>query len=120
MLFVACDNHSLNLVGVYAAVCVSGSDFFGTVERLFTFFFCYTHRRSVLEELVNNTVKGHCDIRWSSKADAVKAISAHLDEVIAALENLRDIPTETIDTREDATLIINAIENFNYVTLLVF
>ena len=50
-------------------------------------------------------LKGHCDTRWSSKADAVKAISTQLDEVIAALEKLRDTPTETItDTREDAAV----------------
>ena len=57
---------------------------------------------------------------WSSKADAVEAISTQLDDVIAALEKLRDTLTETIDTREDAALIIIAIENFNFVTLLFF
>ena len=40
--------------------------------------------------------------------------------MIAALEKLRDTPTETIDKREDTTLTINAIENFNFVTFLFF
>ena len=106
---------------VHAAhVNVQAVAFLGTVERLFTFFSCSTHRWSVLKDFVNITLKGHCDTRWSSKADAVKAISTQLDEVITALEKLRDTPTETIDTREDAALIINAIENFNVVTFLFF
>ena len=70
--------------------------------------------------VINITLKRHCDTRWSSKADVVKAISTQLDEVITALEKLRDTPTGTIDTREDAAFIINAIENFNFVTLLFF
>lgn len=37
----------------------------------------------------------------SSKPDAVKAMSVQLDEVIAPLEMLRGIPTETIDVMED-------------------
>ena len=33
---------------------------------------------------------------------------------------LRDTPTETTDTKEDAALIINTIENFNFVPFLCF
>ena len=50
----------------------------------------------------------------------MKAIFTQLVEVIAALKKLRDTLTETIDTREDAALIINEIENFNFVTFLFF
>ena len=103
-VFVSCDNHSLNMVGVHTAhVIVQAMKFFGTVERLFTFFSCSTHRWSVLENFIYIiTLKRHCDTRWSSKADGVKVISTQLDEVIAALEKLRDTPTETINMREDA------------------
>lgn len=58
------------------------------------------------------------DTRWSSKAHAVNAVSVQLDEVITALENLRDILTETINTRKDTELIINVIEVSNFVTFL--
>ena len=79
-LFVPCDNHSLNLVGVHAAhENVQAVTFFGTVERLFTFFSCSTHKWSVFKDFVNITLKRHCDTRWSSETDAVKAISTQLD-----------------------------------------
>jgi hypothetical protein len=38
--------------------------------------------------------------------------------VTAALELLRDIPTEMLDTREDADLIHNGTEKFQIVALL--
>ena len=97
---------------------VQAVTFFGTVERLFTFFSCSTHKWSVFKDFVNITLKRHCDTRWSSETDAVKAISTQLDEVVAAVEKLINTPTETVDTKEDAPLIINVIENFNFVTLL--
>lgn len=37
--------------------------------------------------------------------------------MIAALENLRNSPTEIIDTRENAELINNVVEKFNFLTL---
>jgi hypothetical protein len=50
----------------------------------------------------------------------VKAISRQLEKVIPALEQLCDTLTETIDTREDAVLIVNGIEKFEFVALLFF
>jgi transcription initiation factor TFIIIB Brf1 subunit/transcription initiation factor TFIIB len=58
-------------------------------------------------------VNRHSDNKWSSKAAAVKAISRQLEKVIAALEKLCDTLTETLDTREDAALILNGIESSN-------
>jgi hypothetical protein len=71
---------------------------FGTVERLFGYFSCSTHRWSVLKDFVNITVKRHSDTRWSSKAAVVNAISRQLEKVIAALEQLCDTLTKTLDT----------------------
>lgn len=51
---------------------------------------------------------------------AVKAISTLLDEMIAALENLRDTLTVKQSLQRNAALISNAIENFTFVTLLFF
>ena len=43
--FVACTNHSLNLVGVHgASVAIDSITFFGTLERVFVFFSSSTHR----------------------------------------------------------------------------
>lgn len=120
-IFVPCDNHSLNLVGVHAAhVNPQAITFFGILEKLFTFFSCSTHRWSVLKEHVNITIKRHAETRWSSKADAVKAVSSQLNEIIACLEKLRDTPSETVETREDAAILINGLETFDFICLLYF
>jgi hypothetical protein len=120
-VFVPCNSHSPNLVGVHAAhVNVRALTFFGTVERLFGYFSCSTHRLSVLKDFVNITVKRHSDSRWSSKAAAVNAISRQLEKVIAALEQLCDTLTKMLDTREDAALLLNGIEKFEFVALLFF
>ena len=95
-----------NFVGVHAThVIVQAVTFFGTVERLFTFFSCFTHRWSVLKDFANITLKGDCDTRWSSKAVAVKAISTQLDEVIAPLEKLRDLSLIHIDVYKRQVLV---------------
>jgi hypothetical protein len=80
-VFVPCNNHPLSLAGVHAAhVNVQALTLFDTVERLFGFFSCLTHRWSVLKDFVNVTVKRHSDTRWSSKAAAVNAISRQLEK----------------------------------------
>lgn len=73
-----------------------------------------------MSNFINITLKGHCGTGWSSKTDEVKTISTQLDEVIAAVEELTDTPTETVGKREDTPLITNEIENFNFVTLFFF
>jgi hypothetical protein len=50
----------------------------------------------------------------------VNAISRQFEKVISALEQLCDILTKTLDTREDAALILNGIEKFEFVALLFF
>jgi hypothetical protein len=44
----------------------------------------------------------------------------HVKKVIAALEQLYDTLTETFDIREDAALILNGIEKFEFVALQFF
>ncbi|XP_065653032.1 uncharacterized protein LOC136080343 [Hydra vulgaris] len=95
-MFVPCNNHSLSLVGVHA-----------------------THM-GIFEGICEITVKSHSDTRWSSKAAAVTAISTQLEEVLAALEMLRDASGETFDSRGDAELILSAIRRFEFVALLYF
>jgi hypothetical protein len=92
----------------------------GTVERLFGYFSCSTNGWSVLKDFVIITVKRHSDTRWSSKAAAVNAISRQLEKVIAALEQLCVSLTDTLDTLDDAPLILNGIDNFEFVALLFF
>jgi hypothetical protein len=75
---------------------------------------------SFLKDFDNITVKRHSDTRWNTNAAAVNAISHQLEEVIAALEQMCDTMTETLDIHEDAALILNGIEKFEFVALLFF
>ena len=87
--YVPCDCHSLNLVGVHAAhVDLVMATFFGTTERIFTFFVSSTHRWEVIKQHVELAIKRDCDTRWSSKCDAVEAVCMQIDSVVDALEHL--------------------------------
>jgi hypothetical protein len=57
-LFVPCTNHSLNLACVHAAsVTVHSVTFFGTLDRLFSFFSASTHRWDVLIQVTGSAYK---------------------------------------------------------------
>ena len=57
-VFVPCNNHSLNLAGVHAVgVGTQSVTFFGTVEKVYTFFSSSTHRWVVLKEHIPIHVK---------------------------------------------------------------
>jgi len=85
-VFVPCNNHSLNLAGVHAVgVGTQSVTFFGTVEKVYTFFYRSKHRRDVLKEHVPIHVKRSFDTRWSSKHKAVRVLSEHTEEIIEAL-----------------------------------
>lgn len=80
--FIACTNHSLNLAGVYAVgQDVHSTTFFGTIERIFTFFSASTHRWDVLKQTVSITVKRVVETRWSAKHDAVQVINSYYTDV---------------------------------------
>ena len=56
--FVACANHTLNLAGVHAAgVSVSSITFFGTVERVYSFFSSSTHRWDIMNAHIPKVLK---------------------------------------------------------------
>ena len=120
-IFVPCDNHSLNLVGVHAAhVDPLMVTFFGTIERIFSYFSSSTHRWEILKEHADLAVKKECETRWSSRNDAVEAVSTQLNSIVDALEQLRDSPNENADTRGDAGSVLHNVLNFNFLVLLPF
>ncbi|XP_065668003.1 52 kDa repressor of the inhibitor of the protein kinase-like [Hydra vulgaris] len=118
-IFVPCANHSLNLCGVHAfgsvSVCVT---FFGTLESVYTFFSCSTHRWEVLKETVGVTVKRLNDTRWSAHHDAVKPIFKHFEKLVKAVEKLCDA-SKNLDTRGAAEVLMTNICNFNFLCFLL-
>ena len=120
-LFLNCDNHSLNLAGLHSAkqdpIVVT---FFGTIEKIYTFFSASTLRWEELENVLPLVVKRECETRWSSRAEAVKAISIGLDELVGLLEKLFDDTIVTHDTRSEAQILLAAILKFEFFVLLQF
>ena len=66
--FVACTNHSLNLACLHAAcTAIDSLTFFGTIEKLFSFFFYSSTRRwEVLLYVTGQGVKRSVETRWSA------------------------------------------------------
>ena len=111
-LFVPCTNHSLNLACVHAAsVAVHNVAFFGSQDRLFSFFFACTHRWDVLIQVTGLTIKRTVGTRWSSRADAVNV--KKLSEIVTSLEQLTE-EGEIAITRSDASLILDSILSFSF------
>jgi len=55
-IFVPCAEHSLNLVGEYAAsFCTLGTAFFNFLQSLYTFFSVCTHRWEILNDYLNKS-----------------------------------------------------------------
>lgn len=74
-MFVPCDNHSHNLVGIHAVNMIIKAEmfFFGTVKPPLSFSFV-SDTYEACKEFVNIPIKGHYDTtNLSPKADAVKA-----------------------------------------------
>lgn len=74
-----CGNHSLNLVGVHSAsAAVNSVAFFGTAQRVYTFFSSSTHRWNVLSACIKISVKRVSATLWSARCDAVKTLEQTL------------------------------------------
>ena len=80
MIFLNCDNHSLNLVGVTAAqqepIVVTC---FGIIENIYLFFSCLTLRWEFLKNAVTKSVKRESETRWSARIQAVSVIVDRLE-----------------------------------------
>ena len=99
-LFLNCDNHSLNIAGLHSAkqdpIVVT---FLGTIEKIYTFFSASTLLWEELKNVLPLVVKQECEIRWSSRAEAVKAICIGLGELVGLLEKLSDDTTMTPEVK---------------------
>ena len=117
-VFVPCTNHTLNLACVHAATAsVHFVTFFGTLERLFTFFSGSPHRWDILMEMTGASVKRMVDTRWSSRYAAVDIVYKKFSEIVTALERLMGVEENSI-TRSDAGVVLQAILSFSFLTFL--
>ena len=73
-----------------------------------------------MKNAVKITVKREAETRWSAKAEAVKAISEGVTELVELLESLSDDISQTMDTRNEAGTLLQNILKFNFIALLHF
>ena len=90
--WIPCAGHSLNLVGLAAAEsCTAAAAFFTFLEDLYVFFTASTHRFENLTECLSRCEGRTCvpkrinTTRWSSRADATKALMLGYKEIDSAL-----------------------------------
>ena len=120
-MFVNCDNHSLNLVGVRASKQETMMvTFFGTLDFLYAFFSRSTQRWEQLKNAVPLVVKSDSETRWSAKAHAVKPVSKYVDKIILVLQNLASDESKTTDTRSDAEQLCKRVLTFEFLSLIRF
>jgi hypothetical protein len=87
--FVPCAAHSLIPAGVNAAsVNNAAIAFFGKVQRFFTFSSSSTSRWEMLMNVLQTSLKGHSETRWTSKASGIKALYSQIIEVCKVLNDV--------------------------------
>ncbi|XP_053101887.1 52 kDa repressor of the inhibitor of the protein kinase-like [Hemicordylus capensis] len=120
-VFVNCDNHSLNLVGVHAAKeDVEMESFFGTIDSLYAFFSRSTQRWQRLRDAVPVSLKSESETRWSSRTEAVKPVNNHLERILEVLLDMRDDADETVESGSDAKHLRIHLLSYEFLTLLGF
>ncbi|XP_043288811.1 52 kDa repressor of the inhibitor of the protein kinase-like [Venturia canescens] len=109
-LFTPCANHSLNLCGVHSFGSVPSSlTFFGTLERLYSFFSVSTHRWEMLSQKVGKSVKRLSVTRWSAHHDAVNAVKGNVEQLVNTIQEMCDPSKENLDTKSAASVLIPAV-----------
>lgn len=120
-LFMPCANHSLNLCGVHSFGSVSSSvTFFGTLERVYTFFSTSTHRWELLMTNVGVSVKRLAETRWSAHHDATRPIKDNFEMLVSTLELMCDPNKYNVDTRGAASTLLPALCDFSFLCHLAF
>lgn len=108
-VFVPCSAHNLNLAGVHASSTEPEMvTFFGTVQRIFNFFSSSTSRWETVMKTMKLSLKGFSDTRWSSKANAVKALRTQLPHVKKSLEEIaKDSNAEAVSNAKSLLVQLN-------------
>lgn len=109
-VYVPCASHCLNLAGVHSASSnAEMKKFFETVESIFKFFSRSTSRWNILKKALKISVKGHCDVRWSSKANAIKPLNSQITELHGVLQDIIANPINP-DSKSSAESLLKNID----------
>ncbi|XP_065662920.1 zinc finger MYM-type protein 1-like [Hydra vulgaris] len=117
-LYVPCANHTFNLMVCDAAKSVSiAINFFGTVQRIFTFFAASTVRWDILHSVCKMTVKSLSDTRWESRINSIKVVKDNLVQIIEALYKVADSSSIGVAVSE-ANGLANEISLYQFILSL--
>ena len=102
-IFIPCFEHSLNLVGSSSVDCCPAAvKYFDFVQKVYTFFSASTHRWYILLVNLSRHVpvpKRLSDTRWSSHANAARALSKGYKDFCSALSAILNDNEEKTVTR---------------------
>lgn len=122
-IFIPCAGHSLNLVGSSGVdCCIESANFFSYLNKVFTFFSASTKRWSVLLKHSDRTLKKLSETRWNAHANSLKVVVSNYESIISALLEICE-DNELIynqETRLSAKCILDKMEEFEFVLLMVF
>lgn len=118
--FVACANHSCNLVLNDAAKTSSQTiTFFGIIQELYVFASGSTNRWEYFKKnLKHFTLKPLSTTRWESRVESLKPLRFQISSVRNALEEIGSSNKFDADTRFKAKNLVGQIENFEFLVLL--
>ena len=85
--------------------------FFGTLERLFVFFSCSTHRWNVFLANIEVRVKRLAETRWSTHYEAAKPVFKCFTKILNIIEEHYD-SSETLYTRGAAQTLLTPMWDF--------
>ncbi|XP_013793818.1 uncharacterized protein LOC106477840 [Limulus polyphemus] len=120
-VFVNCDNHSFNLVGIHAAKQdTMMATFFGIIEAVYVFFSRSTQCLEKLKNAVLVVVKSQSETRWSTRTEAVRPVNKYLKEILQVLQDMIDNENEISENRNDARQQYNRMLSYDFLTLLGF
>ncbi|XP_011860156.1 PREDICTED: zinc finger MYM-type protein 1-like [Vollenhovia emeryi] len=119
--YVPCVAHSLNLVGECSVdECIYSKNYFGLLQRLYSFFGASTHRWNVLKNQNNSKLTSLSATRWSCRADASKNLIENFDGIYEALSSIAEDKDQKSDTRHEATSLLNSMIKLENVFMAVF
>lgn len=120
-LFMNCNNHSLNLVGVHAVSeePIMGS-FFACLDSLYNYFSRSTLRWARLTKTLNITLKRECETRWSSRKEAVTIVYKNVKEILKLLLDMSNDINENSLTRSEAYNLHVRLLNYDFLILIKF
>ncbi|XP_076919492.1 uncharacterized protein LOC143580305 [Bidens hawaiensis] len=120
-LYSVCGCHSLNLALCDMANTITkSSEFFGTIQRIYTIFANSINRWQVLKENVKGlTLKSLSTTRWESRVDSIKPIRTQLVDVIKALQQVRDSDKDPKIQSEAKSLEKYEVGEFEFLVQIV-